>query len=170
MEQVAAVRSEQQTYTVKRLQLITIGWMVIELCISLFAGIQAHSVALTSFGADGAIELMSAVVVLRRFALGPGTERRAARISGILLYLLAAYIIVTSAFRLFRPAFRPEPSRLGIVLLVAAAIIMPLLGRAKKRLAHQTGSHVLRADAAQSNSSISRGQIPSPRFFSCPSF
>ena len=151
MEQVAAARSEQQTSTVKSLQLITVGWMVIELCVSLFAGIQAHSVALTSFGADSAIELMSAVVVLRRFALGPGTERRAATISGILLYLLAAYIILTSALSLFRPAFQPEPSMLGVVLLVAAAIIMPLLGRAKKRLAHETGSHALKADAAQSN-------------------
>ena len=46
---------------------------------------------------------------------------------------------------------QPEPTKLGIGLLLAAAIIMPLLGRAKKRLAAALGSRALRADAAQSN-------------------
>ena len=40
---------------------------------------------------------------------------------------------------------------LGIGLLVAAAIIMPLLGRAKKNIAAKTGSRALCADAAQNN-------------------
>jgi len=125
--------------------------MVIELGVSLYAGIRACSIALTAFGADSAIELVSAVVVLRRFTLGPGTERRAARISGALLYILAAYILIISALSVFSKQFQPQPTLIGIVLLVAAAIIMPLLGRAKKKLATQTGSRALKADAAQSN-------------------
>ncbi len=136
---------------VRRLQLITIGWMVVELAVSLYAGIRAYSTALTAFGADSAIELISAVVVLRRFTSGPATERRAARISGALLYMLAAYILVTSALSILSKHFQPEPTALGIALLMAAAIIMPMLGRAKKRLATQTGSRALNADAAQSN-------------------
>lgn len=47
--------------------------------------------------------------------------------------------------------FQPEPTVLGIGLLIAAAIIMPLLGRAKRKLAAETGSRALRADAAQSS-------------------
>lgn len=133
------------------LQTLTIAWMTIELALSLYAGIRAHSVALTAFGADSGIELISAFVVLRRFALGPSAERRAARLSGYLLYILAAYILITAALSLFKHQFQPEPTLLGIAVLVAAAIIMPLLGRAKKRRAAQTGSRALNADAAQSN-------------------
>lgn len=136
---------------VRKLQIVTIAWMCVELVLALYAGFRAHSVALTAFGADSAIELFSAVVVLRRFALGPGAEKRAARVAGMLLYTLAIYIVVTSVVSVFSTRFRPEPTGLGIVLLIAAAIIMPLLGRAKKALAVQTGSGALKADAAQSN-------------------
>jgi len=131
--------------------MVTIGWIVVELAGSLYAGIRAHSTALTAFGADSAIELISAVVVFRRFTLGPGTERRAARISGTLLYILAAFILVTSALSILSKHFQPEPTAMGIMLLMAAAIIMPLLSKTKKRLATRTGSRALNADAAQSN-------------------
>lgn len=151
MEQATALTADRHASSVRRLQLITIGWMVVELTVSLYAGIRACSTALTAFGADSAIELISAVVVLRRFTLGRATERRAARISGALLYILAVYIVFTSALSMFGKHFQPERTALGIVLLIAAAIIMPLLGRAKKRLATQTGSLALNADAAQSN-------------------
>ncbi|CAN5409503.1 cation transporter [soil metagenome] len=139
------------TASVRTIQRITIAWMTVELCVSLYSGIEAHSVALTAFGADSAIELISAVVVLRRFTVGPAVERRAARISGTLLYALAAYIIAISGFALLKYGLQPEPTLVGICLLVAAATIMPLLGRAKKRLAAKTGSRALNADAAQSN-------------------
>jgi divalent metal cation (Fe/Co/Zn/Cd) transporter len=151
VEQVLANPSKQQVSTVRMLQLFTIGWMCVEIGISLFAGIRACSVALTAFGADSGIELVSAVVVLRRFTSGPISEQRAARISGILLYVLAAYILVTSTLIFMSTRLQPEPTVLGIGLLIAAAIIMPLLGRAKKKLAAETGSRALGADAAQSN-------------------
>lgn len=144
-------RNTARSNPVLLLQTLTIAWMAIELGVSLYAGIQACSVALTAFGADSAIELFSAVVVLCRFARGPSTERRAARVAGFLLYALAAYILLTSALSLSRHQPQPQPTVLGIAILAAAAIIMPLLGRAKKRLAAQTASRALRADAAQSN-------------------
>lgn len=151
VEQVLANPSKQQASTVRMLQLVTIAWMWVELSVALIAGIRAHSVALTAFGADSGIELLSAFIVLRRFASGSISERRAAHISGVLLYVLAAYILVTSALSLISTRLQPESTVLGIGLLIAAAIIMPLLGRAKKTLAVATGSHALGADAAQSN-------------------
>ena len=151
MEQVLTNTSKQQASTVRMLQLVTIGWMCVELSVALFAGIRARSVALTAFGADSGIELLSAFVVLQRFASGSISERLAARISAALLYVLAAYIVVTSALSLVSTPLQPEPTVLGIGLLVVAAIIMPLLGRAKKKLAAETGSRALGADAAQSN-------------------
>lgn len=151
MEQVLANSPKQQASTVRILQLFTIGWMCVELGVALFAGIRACSVALTAFGADSGIELLSAVVVLRRFASGRISERRAAWISAVLLYVLALYILATSVLSFMSTRLHPEPTVLGIGLLIAAAIIMPLLGRAKKRLAAETGSRALGADAAQSN-------------------
>lgn len=151
MKRTVTLTPNRQATAVRRLQLGTIAWMVVELGVSLYAGIHACSVALTAFGADSAIELISAVVVLRRFTSGPETERRAARISGALLYVLAAYILSTSSLSLISKHIQPKSTVVGISLLVAAGIIMPLLGRAKKRLATQTGSKALNADAAQSN-------------------
>ena len=148
MEQVITT---QQASSIRTLQFITIVWMVVELCVAVYSGVRSHSIALTAFGADSAIELLSALVVLWRFALGPATERRAARISGFLLYGLAAYILVTSLLSFLSGSTEAQPTLLGIGLLIAAAVVMPLLGRAKKSLAKKTESRALNADAAQSN-------------------
>ncbi len=147
MEQVL----NQNASRVKILQLVTIGWMTVELGIALFSGIRARSIALTAFGADSAIELMSAVVVLRRFSVGPGAERSAARISGLLLYALGASILVSGILSLIGIVPDAQPTVAGTALLIAAAVIMPLLGGVKRKLARETASRALNADAAQSN-------------------
>lgn len=136
---------------VRWLQWITVAWMAVELTISLISGLRAHSVALTAFGADSGIELLSALLVLRRFQVGPGFERTASRVAAVLLYTLAAYIILSSATSLLSERFRPEPSSIGMGLLIAAGVVMPLLGRAKRKLAEATHSVSLKADAAQSS-------------------
>ena len=120
---------------------------------SLFAAWRAHSPALLAFGGDSAIELFSAVVVLWRFrasaAAHGDAERRAARLVGALLFALAAYVVVTSVTSLLGYS-EPKPTFLGIAILVAAAVVMPLLAKEKRRLSGATGSAALRADAAQS--------------------
>lgn len=136
---------------IRRLQIITISWMCVELLVALVSGIRAHSVALTAFAGDSGVELLSAIVVLVRFRLGPGAEAKAARINAVLLYVLAGYVVLTSVLSLTSERLKPQPSLVGIGLLVAAATIMPILGAAKKRLAKSTGSSALRADAAQTN-------------------
>jgi divalent metal cation (Fe/Co/Zn/Cd) transporter len=109
----------------------------------------ARSPALLAFGGDSAIELISAVVVWRRFHDGQQEESRAARIAGGLLFALAAYVIVASAMSVFGHR-RATESYLGIAVLIAAAAFMPLLAKEKRRLADLTGSASLRADAAES--------------------
>jgi divalent metal cation (Fe/Co/Zn/Cd) transporter len=44
----------------------------------------------------------------------------------------------------------PNPSFLGIAILVVAAVVMPSLAREKRRLSSATSSAALRADAGQS--------------------
>jgi len=133
------------------LQLITISWMGVEAAVAILAALRSHSVVLLGFGADSGIELLSAMVVYVRFKNASRiSEAIAARITGLLLFALAAFILAGSVLAFANPAFRPEPSYVGIALLIAAAIIMPWLSRQKRMLAAQAGSASLKADAVQS--------------------
>ena len=137
---------------VRRIQIVTIVWMSVEAGVSLAAAWLASSPALLAFGGDSAIELISAVVVLRRFQVPVAAEQaesRAARIAGFLLFALAAYVVVASAMTLLGYA-EPKQSYLGIAVLMVAAIFMPWLAKEKRRLSTVTGSAALRADAAES--------------------
>ena len=137
---------------VHRVQVTTIAWMSVEAAVSLFAAWRARSPALLAFGGDSAIELFSAVVVLWRFRTTDAhedVEKRAASVAGALLYVLAAFVAVTSMTSLLG-YLEPKPTLLGIAILVAAAAVMPWLAKEKRRLSGATGSAALRADAAQS--------------------
>jgi divalent metal cation (Fe/Co/Zn/Cd) transporter len=137
---------------IQRIQTITIGWMILEAGISLWAAWRARSPALLAFGGDSAIELLSAAAVLWRFrrtASDKNAERRAARIAGVLLVILTVYVAAAAAATLLGYS-EPRSSLLGIIVLIAAAVIMPWLARQKRRLSLVTGSAALRADAAES--------------------
>lgn len=139
-------------HRVRRVQAITVAWMSAEASVSLLAAWRARSSALLAFGGDSTIELFSAVVVLWRFratAAPENAERRAARVAGILLFALAIFVAVTSGASLLGYS-EPQPTFLGIGILVAAAVVMPGLAKEKRRLSGATGSAALRADAAQS--------------------
>jgi divalent metal cation (Fe/Co/Zn/Cd) transporter len=137
---------------IHRVQALTIIWISVEAAVSLVAAWVAHSPALVAFGGDSAIELLSAAVVLWAFTRSvdiPYKETRAARVTGILLFVLAGYVTVVSAMA-FLGYSEPEPSYPGVAILIAAAAIMPWLAKQKRNLSATTGSAALRADAAQS--------------------
>ena len=131
-----------------QLQIITLVWMTVEAAVSLGAAWRSRSPALFAFGADSLIELFSAAVVFWRFRFKL-KEASAARIAGILLFALAAFVVLTSALNFlgYREAQR---SFVGIAVLLAAAVAMPWLARRKRQLAAITSSAALRADAAES--------------------
>lgn len=149
------VATEIQSRTqelIRRIQVVTIVWMVVEVILSLWSAWKASSPALAAFGGDSAVELLSAVVVMWRFRRGGAEdeERLAARLTGSLLVLLAVVVVSVSVISLL--GYRvPQPSYLGMAVLVAALVIMPWLAREKRRLSGVTGSAALRADAAQSS-------------------
>ena len=58
------IRTVDTELAIRRIQWFTIIWMVAEVAVAFLAAIRAHSVALTAFGNDSAIERMSAAVVL----------------------------------------------------------------------------------------------------------
>jgi divalent metal cation (Fe/Co/Zn/Cd) transporter len=127
---------------IRRVQAITIIWMSVEATVSLSAAWMARSPALLAFGGDSGIELLSAVVVLWRFrahAMHENAERRAAQVTGALLFVLAAFVVATSALTLLGH-IEPKPTILGIVILIAAAAIMPWLAKAKRKLSSATAA------------------------------
>ena len=131
---------------------ITVGYNAAEGVVAIVAGLAAGSVALTGFGVDSVIEVTSGAVVWWRLraelgstALGRSAEARAARWAGILLLALGAYIVLESGRRLLTQD-RPAESAVGIVLTALSLVVMPLLARAKLRLANALQSRALRAD------------------------
>jgi len=137
---------------IQRLQILTVVWMLAETVIALGAAWRAHSPALLAFGGDSAVELLSAIVVLRRFRSGSDewhAEKQAARVAGVLLLVVAALVVLTSALS-FAGYREPERSLVGVALLVLAAVGMPWLAGQKRKMAVQASSAALRADAAES--------------------
>jgi divalent metal cation (Fe/Co/Zn/Cd) transporter len=137
---------------VARLQVLTITWMTVEAIVALAASWRARSPALLGFGGDSAIELFSAVIVLWRFRVKSDSaraEKLAARVAGALLFLVAAFVIGSSALSLLGRR-EPQPSFVGIVVLILAATGMPWLASQKRKLAAQLSSASLKADAAES--------------------
>jgi len=137
-------------------QSLTVAWMCVELVVALVAGVAAHSIALTAFGIDSAVELVTATIVLRLLVSHSERateeeldrrERRASRLVGWALYALIVYILASSFVDLIGRT-RPESSTVGLALAVAALAVMPLLWRWRLTLARRLGSPALRADCA----------------------
>ena len=138
-----------------RLEQFSIGWMLIEAAVAVTAGTIAGSLALTSFGFDSVIELVSATLVLRRLRaeLADGrpselAERRVLRVIAVTFFLLAAYVIIASAIDLGTRA-HPERSPVGIGLTVSSLLVMPLLGWRKRQVGTALRSQLIQADAAE---------------------
>jgi divalent metal cation (Fe/Co/Zn/Cd) transporter len=126
--------------------------MSVEAVVSLGAAWFARSPVLLGFGGDSTVELLSAAVVLWRFrspSRGDDAERRAARIGGGLLFVLAAFVALASVLALLGHV-EPRSSPIGIVVLILAAVVMPWLAKQKRQLSAATASAALRADAAES--------------------
>jgi divalent metal cation (Fe/Co/Zn/Cd) transporter len=146
------VTSPEVLQRVKWIQTLTLVWMSVEVVVSMGAAWIARSPALFAFGGDSAVEILSAAVVLWRFyspSHGEHAEKRAGRIAGGLLFVLAAFVVTTSVLALLGHV-DARPSLIGIALLVLAAMIMPWLAAQKRHLSITTASAALRADAAES--------------------
>jgi len=140
-----------------RLEVVTVVWMAVEAVLAIGAGVVARSVLLTAFGFDSVIELISGGTLLWRLsseARGASTERvetverRATRISAVLLVLLCAYVVVVG-FAGLVARLRPEASALGVGVAAAAVLVMPLLAWRKRRANLVIGSPALRADITE---------------------
>jgi divalent metal cation (Fe/Co/Zn/Cd) transporter len=140
----------------RALSYATLGYNVFEGIASLVAGALAGSIALVGFGIDSLIEVTSSVAALWRLRadLDPArreqVERTSLRVIGAGFLALAAYVFADAAHALWTREL-PEESLAGIIITSLSVVIMPLLARAKRRVAIALGSRSLRADAAQTD-------------------
>jgi divalent metal cation (Fe/Co/Zn/Cd) transporter len=148
-----------RTSAVKRglaLNYLTIGYNVVEAIVALGAGIVAGSVALVGFGLDSVIEVTASGAAQWRLradldaARRERVERTTLRIIGWSFLALAAYVVYDSANALLRRE-PPERSVVGLVLLALSAVVMPVLARAKRRIARAMTSRALEAEAMQTS-------------------
>jgi divalent metal cation (Fe/Co/Zn/Cd) transporter len=140
----------QRSHAVLWIQGVTLAWMLIECGASLYAAAVAQSPAMLAFGSDSLVELLSATLVLVQFSSPTMvSEKKAARIAGALLFVLAAIVASTALLSLVLH-LRPETSHLGMLVTIAALIAMPILATLKRREARRTNNVALAADAVQS--------------------
>lgn len=137
-----------------RLQGLTIAWNSAEFVVAVVAGVLAGSVALVGFGVDSAIEVSASAAALWRLrhdadaARREAAERHALRLIGACFLLLAAYVLYEAAATLVEGR-APRASLAGIVLAALSLIVMPLLARAKRRVAARLDSGALEAETRQ---------------------
>jgi divalent metal cation (Fe/Co/Zn/Cd) transporter len=138
--------------TARRLAWASLVWMTIEGAVGLYAGIAASSIALIGWALGSGIEGLASLIVVWRFSgartLSETAERRAQRAVAVSFWLLAPYVAVESV-RDLAGAHHPEASILGIALTASSAVLMPLLGRAKQRLARELGSRATAGEGTQ---------------------
>ena len=139
-----------------RLNVLTLAYNSIEGVVALVAGALAGSIALTGFGLDSLIELVASVTALWRLRadVRPDEREHAERVSlrviGALFLALAAYVGIDAARALLRRD-APNESVLGIIIAALSVIVMPVLARAKRRVALQLGSGALAAESQQTS-------------------
>ena len=140
----------------KRLEYFTIGWNTLEGLVAVLAGALAGSISLMGFGIDSFIEVTSGTVLLWRMSVDADALKRernemlSLRIVGVCFLALALYVGYESVSDLVsREA--PEHSIPGIVLACVSLVVMPVLSRAKKKVATGLGSSAMHADAKQTD-------------------
>ena len=155
MAEVSPERATALNLKAYRLAQATIAYNVVEAVVMIASGITAGLVSVTGFGIDSGIESISAVLVLLRVSarLRHGTideakERRALRLLATTFFLLAGYVAVQGIANLASGG-QPEVSLIGIVMLVASIVIMPILAAAKTRIGRELGDNLILADAAE---------------------
>jgi divalent metal cation (Fe/Co/Zn/Cd) transporter len=124
--------------------------------VAVVAGAFAGSISLVGFGIDSFIEVASGGAALWRLhadvdvARRERVERQALTIIGALFIGLALYIAIDAAKSLWLRE-KPEESYFGIAIAIGSVIVMPLLARAKRKVARGLSSRALAADATQTD-------------------
>jgi divalent metal cation (Fe/Co/Zn/Cd) transporter len=136
----------------KLLSWLSLGYMALEGAVAIGAAVAASSVALLGFGLDSVIEGLASIIVVWRFSgsrtLSETAEARAGKAVGVTFYSLAPYVAYDAVSTL-ASGHKPETSWVGIGLSCVSLLVMPVLGRAKRRLGAILNSGATTGEGAQ---------------------
>lgn len=152
----SGAEAERLTRRGLRLARFTVAYNVVEGVVAVSAGLVAGLVSLVGFGLDSGIESASAVLVgvrlaarLRHGEADEVKERRTLKVIAVSFFVLAAYITYEGVHDL-ASGDTPSQSPVGLLLLAASVVVMPVLARAKRRVGERLGGdRLVLADAAQ---------------------
>jgi divalent metal cation (Fe/Co/Zn/Cd) transporter len=120
------------------------------------AGLATSSLALFGLGANAVLDGAASGVLIWRFrherqeaAHVEAVEQRAALAVGVIMIAIVAYLAGRSVLALANQS-SPEESLVGLLLAAVAVVVLPLIARAKLRLAVPLQSSALRADGVLS--------------------
>jgi divalent metal cation (Fe/Co/Zn/Cd) transporter len=140
----------------RQLEYFTIVYNSAEGLVSIVAGLISGSVTLIGFGLDSLIEVTSGAALLWRLHHDLNASRRehveriTLNIVGWCFVVLAAYILYESGSTLIRHEI-PERSIPGIIVAAVSVVVMPVLAKAKRRVAAGIGSGAMNADSRQAD-------------------
>jgi divalent metal cation (Fe/Co/Zn/Cd) transporter len=137
---------------VKLLSWFSLAWMTAEGAVGVTAGILANSIALIGYGLDSTIEGVASIVIIWRFTgnrvPSEEAENHAQKVVAVSFFLLAPYIIVEALHRLLSGQ-EAQVSWVGIWLAIVSTLLMPVFGRAKKRLGNRLQSAATAGEGTQ---------------------
>jgi divalent metal cation (Fe/Co/Zn/Cd) transporter len=153
---LSAAETERLTRRGLRLAQFTVAYNLVEGAVAITVGLMAGLVSLIGFGLDSGIESAASVLVGLRLAArlrdgeaDEAKERRALRAVAVTFFVLAAYVAIEGIRSLLSDE-TPDQSTVGLVLLVASVIVMPVLARAKRKVGEALGGdQLILADAAE---------------------
>ena len=152
---VVALRDRHLSQAVRWCAL-SVAWATVVGVTALVAGFAAGAIALVGFGADSITDGSASAVLVWRFRHERSVsrdldlvERRAARAVGAVLVVIGVYVSVSAVAALAGHSV-PLRSTVGVVLTAASILVLPVLARAKLRLARLLGSSALRGDGVLS--------------------
>jgi divalent metal cation (Fe/Co/Zn/Cd) transporter len=151
--QIEGVKRADMMRHGRRLEYLTIGWNLLEAVVAIGSGLVAGSSALVGFGFDSLIESTSGGALLWRLHSDVDAERReriALKLVGGSFLLLGAYVAFDAVKSLINRE-PPEASHVGIGLAIVSLRVMPLLARAKRRVASSLNSRAMKADSRQTD-------------------
>jgi divalent metal cation (Fe/Co/Zn/Cd) transporter len=127
-------------------------YMAVEGGVGVWQGVTAGSIALVGWGLASFIEGVASAIIVWRFTgarrRSDTAEGRAQRLVALQFFILAPYVLVESARTLIEGG-HADITVIGMVLTATSVVLMPLLGKAKHRLAVRLGSSATAGEGTQ---------------------
>jgi divalent metal cation (Fe/Co/Zn/Cd) transporter len=143
---------ERAARTAVLLSWASLLYMGVEGGVGLWQGIAAGSIALAGWGLASFIEGVASAIIVWRFTgdrrLSDTAETRAQKLVAAQFFILAPYVLVES-IRTLVEGGHADVTVIGMALTGTSVVLMPLLGKAKHRLAERLGSTATAGEGTQ---------------------